>query len=268
MASLVTVCEDRMGANITRDPNKIRIFTEGIDGHSLAACYYFKDELERRGIEIDLNDPESVNSIKKLAPDLRQQGKAVTFGANYGATEYAVSRSLKISKEEARQILDNYWKLYTKTKEYWDKVEQEVLKKGYIKGAFGLKARGDLANILNQAKYSSALRSLVNMTIQSFALLLYRTVFELQNRIEKMGYQNDIRIYNTVYDAIYIYVRPEPELVKWLNDNLIEIMTWDYDPTFPVKNEAEMEIGYNQAELIVVPNNASLEKIRELLNSL
>ena len=256
-----------MGANVTKDPNKIRIFTEGIDGHSLAACYYFKEELKRRNIEIDLNDPDSINSIKTLAPDLRQQGKAVTFGANYGSTEYAVSRSLKISKEEARQVLDNYWKLYAKTKEYWSKVENEILEKGYVKGAFGLKARADLSNIFDKAKYSSTLRSVVNMTIQSFALLLYRTVFELQDRIEKMGYQNDIRIYNTVYDAIYIYVRPEPELVKWLNDNLIEIMTWEYDKSFPVKNEAEMEIGLNQADLIEIPNNASIEEVENILTS-
>jgi len=58
---------------------KIGVFTKGIDGHSLNAAGYFKEELESRGIFIDINDPESINSVKKLAKDLRQESKTYTL---------------------------------------------------------------------------------------------------------------------------------------------------------------------------------------------
>ena len=39
--------EDRVIANLSGDDNKISIFSEGLDGHSLAATYYFKDRVEK-----------------------------------------------------------------------------------------------------------------------------------------------------------------------------------------------------------------------------
>jgi len=71
--------EDRIVANLSNDPMKIGVFTKGIDGHSLNAVGYFKEELESRGIFIDMNDPESINSVKKLAKDLRQESKTYTL---------------------------------------------------------------------------------------------------------------------------------------------------------------------------------------------
>jgi len=72
--------EDRLIANESEDPNKLNIFLKGIDGHSLNAYGYFKEEFAARGLEFDVTDPNSINKIKSLAPDLRQNGKAYTFG--------------------------------------------------------------------------------------------------------------------------------------------------------------------------------------------
>ncbi len=81
VTNLITnVCEDRLIAIESGSPAKIRVFTEGVDGHSLNAAAYFQDELKDRGIEIDMNSPNSINKIKSEAKDLRQRGKSVTFG--------------------------------------------------------------------------------------------------------------------------------------------------------------------------------------------
>lgn len=53
---------------------------KGIDGHSLNAYGYFKEEFKDRGLEFDITDPDSINQVKDLAPDLRQNGKPYTFG--------------------------------------------------------------------------------------------------------------------------------------------------------------------------------------------
>ena len=72
--------EDRLIANESKDQNKLNIFLRGIDGHSLNAYGYFKDEFKARGLEYDITDPNSINKVKDEAPDLRQKGKPYTFG--------------------------------------------------------------------------------------------------------------------------------------------------------------------------------------------
>ena len=47
--------------------------------HSLRAAAFFKEELEERGIFIDINDAASVNRIKEEAKDLRQNAKPISF---------------------------------------------------------------------------------------------------------------------------------------------------------------------------------------------
>lgn len=37
--------EDYISALTTKDPNKLRVYTEGFDGHCLRAFYYFGDKM-------------------------------------------------------------------------------------------------------------------------------------------------------------------------------------------------------------------------------
>lgn len=67
--------EDRINALLTKDTNKLRVYLDGFDGHSLRAYYYFRDAMP----DIDPNSVESINSIADVYPDFRQQSKAPTF---------------------------------------------------------------------------------------------------------------------------------------------------------------------------------------------
>ena len=66
--------EDMISALTTKDSNKLAVYTQNYDGHCLRAFSYFKDEMP------DIEDTvASINSIKKLYPDWRQESKAPTF---------------------------------------------------------------------------------------------------------------------------------------------------------------------------------------------
>lgn len=71
--------EDMISALTTKDTNKLKVYLDGFDGHSLRAAFYFKAELEAEGICIDLNDPKSVNQLKVIEHPMRQESKAPTF---------------------------------------------------------------------------------------------------------------------------------------------------------------------------------------------
>src|SRR5574343_391063 len=67
--------EDYISALTTKDPYKLAVYEKGDCGHCLRAAYYFREELPH----IDLDNPTSVNSIKKTHPELRQKSKSPTF---------------------------------------------------------------------------------------------------------------------------------------------------------------------------------------------
>ena len=189
-------------------------------------------------------------------------------GLNYGATEYAVSNSLGITKEEALKIIDGYWKLFKVTKQFIDKSEKFILKNGFIQGAFGLKLRGDLKNITDDTKYASTLRTMNNMQIQSFGLLLTRALNEFQKRVEEAGLEEEVVLFNSIHDAAYLYIKKDVDIVHWVNENIVECFLWDYDTDWIVKMGAELEIGDNLAEVVELPNKASVSEIEKIVESL
>lgn len=67
--------EDYISALTTKDPAKLKVYEDGFCGHCLRAANYYRDQIPH----IDLDDPKSVNSIKKDYPELRQESKIPTF---------------------------------------------------------------------------------------------------------------------------------------------------------------------------------------------
>lgn len=84
--------------------------------------------------------------------------------------------------------------------------------------------------------------------------------------IDEAGYQDDIFITSTIYDSIYFEVRKDPQLVKWLNDNLIPIMKQDFMIDQLIHNDVDLEIGSNWADLHKIDNSASLSNIKDLIH--
>ena len=82
---------------------------------------------------------------------------------------------------------------------------------------------------------------------------------------KEAGLQNDIEIVSSIYDSIYFHVTEDVDVIKWLNDNLIPIMTKDFLKNTIVHNEAELECGYNWSDTVSIPNNASEEVIYEAM---
>ena len=71
-------------------------------------------------------------------------------------------------------------------------------------------------------------------------------------------------------DAIYLLVKNDPEVVKWVNDNLISTMCIMDEPKLidaPVKLEAELDIGKSWDKQVTLKNNISIEEIEKQLNT-
>lgn len=258
--------EDYISALTTKDPNKLKVYTDGYDGHCLRAFSYFPDELP--GI---VDTVDSINSISVLFPKVRQESKAPTFLLTYGGTFHGMMKNLGWDEEKSKRIEANYNGLYVVSKEYIAKRIAQACKDGYVEVAFGLRLRTPVlhASILG-GKYTpreagSEGRTAGNAMGQSYGLLNNRAAVEFMKRVHKAGYQHDVKMIALIHDAIYLLVRENVELINWVNRNLVECMSWQDLPELEhptVKIGAALDIFYpTWAESVTLPLNASNDEI-------
>ena len=262
--------EDYISALTTKDPNKLNVYLKGFDGHCLRAAYYFREDLPH----IDLEDPSSVNSIKKTAPHLRQDSKAPTFALTYQGTAYTLMSNLGWSEEKAKSVEANYHELYKVSDQYVQDRLKQASKDGYVEVAFGLRVRTPL---LKQVLFGTRSmppaaaaegRTAGNALGQSYGLLNNRAAIEFQNKVWASKYRYDVFLVALIHDAIYLIMRDDLEVVEWVNRELIKSMQWQELPEIQhdqVKLGAALDLFWpDWAHPITLPNGADQETIKKL----
>src|SRR5690606_32526700 len=132
--------EDRISALTTKDPNKLKVYIDGYDGHCLRAYAYFGQHMP----DIIPDNVESINSIKKKYPKYRQDSKAPTSALTYQGTWTTLVKNNGFSDEEAKAIEASYHELYKVSDQWVQNKLNQAGKDGYITGAFGLRIRTPL----------------------------------------------------------------------------------------------------------------------------
>jgi DNA polymerase-1 len=248
--------EDRLIANESKDQNKLNIFLKNIDGHSLNAYGYFKDEFKARGLEFDVNDPESINQIKKLAPDLRQKGKPYTFGFSYGAGP----------KKYGQDLYEAYWETYYGVKKYNDNIIRQAMKDGYLISRFsGLRLLLPAINAKDEFVQSKEFRVACNFSIQSGNFLMLRAIHNMQKWIEDNNLIADVKLVLTVHDSVYLYIKEDAELIKKVNSTLTKFMAEPYSDDQILPLPAELDVGYDMLTYQTLSNDADEAEIEEKL---
>lgn len=261
--------EDRISALTTKDPNKLKVYEQGYDGHCLRAFYYFGDQMT--GI---VDTVKSINSIEQKYPHLRQDSKAPTFLLTYGGKYYGLMQNVGLSEKMAKKIEANYHEMYS-VSDAWvaDKLNQAT-KDGYVTVAFGLRVRTPILQKTYLGKYSTPKeaeaegRTAGNALGQSYGLLNNRAGIEFQERVLNSKYKYMIKPIAQIHDSQYFIVQDHLGCVKWFNDNLVECMEWQQLPEIQhprVKLGGNVEIYYpSWAKKHVIPNKASKKDILKI----
>lgn len=136
--------ELRMMAHLSGDETYLRAFREGVDPHlAIAINKYHADS--KAAIEA-YNDEEHPDH--KLWKGRRKQAKQIAFGLIYGIGAKLLAEKLSdpkagiiVSKEEAQQIMDEFFAEHPKIKKFKDKQERFIRRHGYYRQLFGTKRR-------------------------------------------------------------------------------------------------------------------------------
>jgi len=268
--------EDMISALTTRDPNKMKVYLDKFDGHSLRAASYFREELAAEGIFIDMDLPISVNLLKKMDHPLRSRSKGPTFLLTYGGTWRGMVSNLGWPEDKAKVVEANYHSLYVASDQWVADRLNQASKDGYVEVAFGLRVRTPLLSQTVRGHSTTPFeaeaegRTAGNALGQSYGLLNNRAANAFMQKVWKSKHRLDVKPIALIHDAIYLMVRDDAETVHWVNQELIKAMQWQELPELQhdtVKLGAELDIFWpSWAASLTIPNGAPIGTIRDLCN--
>lgn len=108
-------------------------------------------------------------SIGEVTGEMRSRAKAVNFGIIYGISDYGLSQNLRVSRETAKEYIDNYFARYPRVREYMDAVIAAAQETGYVTTLFN--RRRYLPDLHNRNRNIRAFaeRTAMNTPIQGSA---------------------------------------------------------------------------------------------------
>lgn len=143
--------ELRIMAHLSGDKNMIEAFMEGNDIHAATAAKIFKRPLEA------------------VSKEERRKAKTANFGIIYGISAFGLAGRMGVSRTEAKQLIDDYFKTYPQIKEYMDKSIQKARINGYIETISGRRRYLPDINSHNSVVRGYAERNAINAPIQGSA---------------------------------------------------------------------------------------------------
>jgi len=263
--------EDRISALTTKDPNKLKVYTDGYDGHCLRAYSYFGIKMH----DIDPTSVESINSIAEKYPTERQESKVPTFLLTYGGTWMGIVQQTGLDKQKAVEIEESYHELYKVSDDWIDAKLQQATIDGYVTVAFGLRVRTPLLKqvIRKTSKTPKEAeaegRSAGNAFGQSWCMLNTRAGSDFLSQVRKSKYRLDIRPCVQIHDAQYYLIRDDIEAVHYTNTVLVKAVRWQEHPDIAhpeVKLGGRLGIFYPTWEReIEIPNDVSPDTIMDIV---
>ncbi len=201
--------ELRILAHITGDEGLCKAFSEDLDIHQATASEIFLVPLD------------------EVTPELRRAAKAVNFGIAYGQGAYGLSESLNIGRVEAQDIIDRYFRRFSRVKEYMDESIDHANRHGYVETLFGRRRYIEELKSKNGNIRRFGERAAINAPIQGTASDIMKLVMiDLDAHL-------DIPMLLQVHDEILF--EAEESVVDEAVPRIIEIMEGITDLKVPLK---------------------------------
>lgn len=184
--------ELRLIAEIAGEENMIEAFKKGEDIHASTASKLFNVPLEE---------------VSKMQ---RSQAKTVNFGIIYGQGAFGLAEQTGLSRTEAKQMIEEYYKTYPKLKEWMAKQVDKARELGYVETILKRKRHLKDINSGNFVVKGHAERNAVNAPIQgSAADIIKIAMINIQKKLEEENLETKMLL--QVHDEL-VFESPENEV--------------------------------------------------------
>ncbi len=210
--------ELRIIAALSEETTMIEAFKNGEDIHASTASKVFNV------------------SIDKVTREQRGNAKTVNFGIIYGVSAFGLSNQTDLSRTEAKELIDTYYKTYPKLRNFISEQIDFARENGYVQTVLGRRRYLKDINGSNQVVRGAAERNAVNAPIQgSAADIIKMAMINIHKKLEAGDYRTKMLL--QVHDELVFDVyKPELEEMKSMIKTEMENA---YDLEVPL----EVELG-------------------------
>ena len=179
--------EMRIMAHLSEDEGLIQAYQDGEDLHRFVGSHVFNVE------------PADVTN------EMRSKVKAMSYGLAYGLSSFGLSKQLKISVDEARTLMKDYFSRFGAVRDYLRAVVDQARKDGYTETIFGRRRYlPELASDNRQLR-DIAERAALNAPIQgSAADIIKRAMLGVEEGLAEAGLKS--RMLLQVHDELVLEV--------------------------------------------------------------
>tara|TARA_R110000868_G_scaffold102146_6_gene281342 strand:- start:1749 stop:4586 length:2838 start_codon:yes stop_codon:yes gene_type:complete len=217
--------ELRIIAALSDETTMIEAFKNGEDIHASTASKVF-------------NVP-----ISEVTREQRSNAKTVNFGIIYGVSAFGLSNQTDLSRAEAKELIDTYYKTYPKLRNYMSELVDFARDNGYVQTVLGRRRYLKDINGSNAIVRGAAERNAVNAPIQgSAADIIKIAMINIYKKLKDGKYKTKMLL--QVHDELVFDVyKPELEEMKTLIKSEMENA---YKIAVPL--DVEVGIGDNWLE--------------------
>ena len=218
--------ELRVLASLSGDENLIGAYRHAVDIHAVTASQVFHVPLE------------------EVTPQLRRNAKAVNFGVVYGISAFGLSEGLSISRAEAKEYINNYFKTYPKVKEFLDRQIKEAKEQGCVTTYYGRRRPIPELKSSNFMQRAFGERVAMNSPIQGTAADIMKiAMVAVHRKLLESGL--DARIVLQIHDELLVEAREDcAEQVRQL---LQDTMKQAADLAVPLEVDAHIGKSWLEA---------------------
>ena len=196
--------ELRIIAALSEETTMIEAFKNGEDIHASTASKVFNIPLE------------------EVSREQRSNAKTVNFGIIYGVSAFGLSNQTDLSRTEAKELIETYYKTYPKLRNYMSEQIDFARENGYVQTVLGRRRYLKDINGSNQVVRGAAERNAINAPIQgSAADIIKIAMINIYERLNSGNYKTKMLL--QVHDELVFDVyKPELEELKVLIKNEME----------------------------------------------
>lgn len=226
MAADYSQIELRIIAEISNDTSMLEAFVAGNDFHRATAAKVY-------GVPYD-----------EVTSEQRRNAKTVNFSITYGAGATNLSRQLAISRKDATDLIQNYFREFSGLKNYMDQTVSFARENGYVKTLLGRRRNLRDINSRNSLTSSNAERVAINTPIQGTAADMIKiAMINIHKALKEQNFKSKMIL--QVHDELVFDVyKPELEKLKVLVTDLMR----NAIPTLKVPILVEIGVGNNWLE--------------------
>jgi DNA polymerase-1 len=214
-------------AHLSQDKNMCNAFISGTDVHKATAALIFGVPQE------------------EVTPQMRRTAKTINFGVIYGMSAFRLANDLGISRTQAAEFIENYFKTYSSVNDFINSTIQKTEETGFVQTIFGRKRHIANINSKNKLEKSGAERMAVNTPVQgSAADIVKKAMLDVSKALEEENTQAKLIL--QIHDELLVECPDNPQTIEKTISIIKEKMENAVKLNVPLK--VSIEYGKNWGE--------------------